>query len=262
MEVACVQAAFASGASKAERIDHMLLLLDRARGADLLVLPELWHVGYFNFDRYAEAAEPIHGPTISAVAEAARELGAFVHAGSIVERGEEGELYNTSFLMTPQGRVAHAYRKVHLFGYESEEPRLLTSGVQVRPATTDLGVVAMTTCYDLRFPELYRLLTDAELALVTSAWPTPRERHWQLLTRARALDNLFYLVACNVAGECNGVALAGRSVVVDPLGDVVAEAGADEEVLRAEIDLSRVAKIRAEYPFLDDRRIEIGRERR
>jgi predicted amidohydrolase len=259
MHVACVQTSLPTGAAKQERIDHVLSLLERTRGTDLIVLPELWHVGYFNFERYAEAAEPIHGPTISAMADAAKDLGAFVHAGSIVERGEEGEMYNTSVLLTPLGRVAHVYRKVHLFGYESQEPRLLTSGVEVRPATTDLGVVAMTTCYDLRFPELYRLLTVAEIALVTSAWPTPRQRHWELLTRARALDNLFYLVACNAAGECNGVRLAGRSVVVDPLGDVVAEAGAEEEVLRAEIDLSRVAKIRAEFPFLDDRRIDVGR---
>jgi predicted amidohydrolase len=148
-----------------------------------------------------------------------------------------------------------------LFGYESEESQLLTPGVEVRTISTDIGTLAMSTCYDLRFPELYRLLTEAELVLVASAWPVPRMEHWRLLTRARALDNLFYLVACNAAGECNGVGLAGHSVVVDPWGEIVAEAGDGEEILRAHIDLPTVAKIRAEFPVLDDRRIEVGRRR-
>ncbi len=261
MDVACVQAAFSPDADKPARIEHVLSLLRHVRDVDLVVLPELWHVGYFNFDRYAAGAEPVHGPTVTALADAARELGAFVHAGSIVERGEGRELYNTSVLLTPTGRVAHTYRKLHLFGYESDESQLLTPGVEVRTVSTDLGPLAMTTCYDLRFPELYRLLTDAEMVLVTSAWPDPRMEHWRLLTRARALDNFMYLVACNAAGECNGVRLAGHSVVVDPWGEVVAEAEAGEEILRAHIDLPKVAKIRAEFPVLDDRRIEIGRKR-
>jgi predicted amidohydrolase len=259
MNVACVQTAFPPEADKSARIDHVRSLLRGVSDVDLVLLPELWHVGYFNFDRYAAAAEPIHGLTIGALADAARELGAFVHAGSIVEKDEAGELYNTSVLLTPTGRVAHIYRKVHLFGYESDESRLLTAGVEVRTVSTDLGPLAMTTCYDLRFPELYRLLAEAEAVLVTSAWPDPRMEHWRVLTRARAVDNLMYVIACNAAGECNGVRLAGHSVVVDPWGEVVAEAGADEDILRAHVDLPKVAKIRAEFPVLDDRRIQIGR---
>jgi len=260
VEVACIQAAFEPGATPSERIDHILSLLDAVHGADLVVLPELWHVGYFNFESYDDAAEPVHGPTVGALADAAKDLGAYVHAGSIVERAEGNELFNTSVLIAPEGRVVHIYRKVHLFGYESQEAHRLTPGAEIKTVETDLGVLAMATCYDLRFPELFRLLADAEVALVTSAWPVPRVEHWRLLTRARALDNLFYLVACNAAGECNGTQLAGRSVVVDPWGSVVAEAGAGEEVLRASIDAPAVAKVRSAFPFLDDRRIEVGRK--
>ena len=261
MDVACVQAAFSPDADTPARIEHVLSLLRYVRDVDLVVLPELWHVGYFNFDRYEAGAEPVHGQTVSALAGAARELGAFVHAGSIVERGEDGALYNTSVLLTPTGRVAHTYRKVHLFGYKSDETRILTPGVEVRTVSTDLGPLAMTTCYDLRFPELYRLLTEAEFVLVTSAWPDPRMEHWRRVTRARALDNLMFLIACNAAGECNGVRLGGHSVVVDPWGEVVAEAGGGEEILRAHVDLAKVAKIRTEFPVLDDRRIDVGRKR-
>src|SRR5205809_312205 len=94
VEVALVQAEFDPDTLARARVDHVLSLLERAQGADLVVLPELWHVGYFDFDRYAAAAEPIHGPTVSAIAEAAAQMGAYVHAGSIVERGADGGLYN------------------------------------------------------------------------------------------------------------------------------------------------------------------------
>jgi predicted amidohydrolase len=258
MEIALIQPAFEPAAGKSARIEHVLSLLPDARDADLIVLPELWPVGYFNFDRYEHDAEALHGPTVDAMAGAASSIRAYVHAGSIVERSAEGALYNTSVLLTPVGRVLHTYRKVHLFGIASSEPDLLTPGVQVMAAPTVLGIIGMTTCYDLRFPELYRLLTEAEVVLVASAWPAERLEHWRVLTRARAIDNLLYVVACNEAGECNGVELGGHSVVVDPWGEIVAEAGDGEEILRATIDVSRVAEMRRQFPVLDDRRIDVG----
>jgi predicted amidohydrolase len=258
MDVALIQPAFDAGDSTERRIDHVLALFEQARDADLVMLPELWPVGYFNFDRYAQAAEPVHGATMGRLSEAAQDIRAYVHAGSIVEATPDGELYNTSVLITPIGRVLHTYRKLHLFSLESQEADLLTPGVQVRVVPTVLGRLAMTTCYDLRFPELYRLLSDAEVVLVTAAWPAARAEHWRVLTRARAIENLVYVIACNQAGECNGVRLAGRSVVVDPRGELVAEAGAGEEVLHATIDVSAVEKARAEFPVLDDRRIDVG----
>ncbi len=114
----------------------------------------------------------------------------------------------------------------------------------------------MTTCYDLRFPELYRLLLDegAQLIVVPAGWPAARLEHWLLLLRARAVENQLFVIGCNQVGMQEGVELAGHSAVVDPWGRILAEAAADEEVLTVDLDLALVAKIRDEFPVLRDRR--------
>ena len=118
------------------------------------------------------------------ISDAAKEIGAWVHAGSIIE-DDEGSLHNTSVLLAPDGSVASTYRKVHLFGFSEGEPRLLTAGQDVVVAETDLGRIGLATCYDLRFPEQFRLLIDAgaELVLIPAAWPAPRVEHWSVLAQ-------------------------------------------------------------------------------
>jgi predicted amidohydrolase len=184
---------------------------------------------------------------------AAARAGVRLHAGSIVERDEAGNLYNTSLLFDADGTLAHTYRKVHLFGYGSREQELLTPGSQVRAH----GPLALSTCYDLRFPELFRAQVDdgSQLFLVAAAWPLARLAHWQLLLRSRALENQSFLLACNAAGRQGTVELAGRSAVVDPWGEVVAEAGAGAETLTVEIDPDLAVRARKEFPALADRRL-------
>lgn len=252
--VACVQLAARDGETPAERLRRVRGLLSGKR-PDLVLLPELWPVGFFQFDRYEERAEPVDGPTLRGIGELARELRAHVHGGSIIERRHDGGLSNTSLLVDPDGELVLAYRKRNLFGYRSREAELLVPGERTAVVATPLGRVGITTCYDLRFPEPYLELVSqgAELVLVGSAWPHERLEHWRLLTRARALESLFYLVACNAAGTDAGTRLAGHSVVVDPWGEVVGEAGADEALLVAEIDLTRVGQVRREFPVLAGR---------
>jgi predicted amidohydrolase len=218
-----------------------------------VLLPELWATGYFAFDDYAATAEPLDGPLVTAMGAAARAAGVTLHAGSMVERDEAGHLHNTSLLFDPSGTLVHTYRKVHLFGYGSREQELLTPG----DAVGAYGSVALSTCYDLRFPELFRTQVDAgsQLFLVAAAWPLSRLAHWQLLLRSRALENQSYLLACNAAGRQGGVELAGRSAVVDPWGEVVAEAGAGPGTLTAEIDTDLPVRARKEFPALADRRL-------
>jgi predicted amidohydrolase len=146
---------------------------------------------------------------------------------------------------------------VHLFGYGSREVSLLTPGTTVRACPTALGTVGISTCYDLRFPELYRLQVDggAELFLVAAAWPRARLAHWQLLLRARALENQAFLAACGAAGRQGDVVLSGRSAVVDPWGAVLAEAGDTAGTLTVEVDLGEVARARKDFPALADRRL-------
>lgn len=225
------------------------------RGAELVVLPEMWNVGYFAFDGYEDAAEPLDGPTATRFSHLADELGVHLHAGSVVERDGD-DLYNTSLLFDPDGERIGTYRKLHLFGYESEESALLTPGEEVCAVDTELGTVGLTTCYDLRFPALYRALVDrgVELLLVTSAWPDARAEHWELFTRTRAVESQVFLVAANLAGTNAGVSLAGRSVVVDPWGVRRANAGAGERTVVADVDLDEVSAGRESFPALRDRR--------
>ncbi|MEK7414876.1 MAG: carbon-nitrogen family hydrolase [Planctomycetota bacterium] len=240
--------------TKAQTLERVLGELDRAVGSDLLLLPELWSCGYFSFNRYRDDSETLTGPLLSAIADKARLLRAHIFAGSLVEcRGSD--LFNTSVLLSPSGQILATYRKIHLFGFQSDERRLLTAGDHVTVVDTPWGRTGLTTCYDLRFPELYRRMLDqgASVFLVTSAWPQARLEAWRLFNRARAHENLAYLISCNCAGINNNVTLAGHSMVVDPLGAVVAEAGETGCQLSAEIDPQMVAQARHTFTAIHDR---------
>ncbi|GAA4657982.1 carbon-nitrogen family hydrolase [Streptomyces youssoufiensis] len=257
MKIALVQVASPPDESPADRRARVGRLVAEARGADLVALPELWAPAFFAFDAYAERAETLDGPTVTAARAWARSLRAHVHLGSVIERDERGRLFNTAVLLAPDGSLAHTYRKVHVFGYGSREAELLTPGDRLSVAAAPWGRVAATTCYDLRFPELWRDLVDrgAHSVITPAAWPAARLEHWRLFTTARAVEEQILLVACNAVGtQDGGVELGGHSRVVDPWGTVLAEAGADEGVTRCEVDPGIVERVRAEFPVLADRR--------
>jgi len=214
--------------------------------------------------------------------------------------GPDGkELWNTSLVFAADGSLAATYRKIHRFGFGRGEPVLLEAGdalslvdvpdysrvdvpdssrVDVpdssRVDVPDSSLVdvpdysrvaeparaALSTCYDLRFPELYRAQLDAgaTLFVIPAAWPAARVRHWTLLAHARAIENQCVVVACNTAGTHAGVEMGGRSQVVLPTGDVAAMAGSDEEVLSVVVDMSVVSAYRASFPVLRDRRLPLG----
>ncbi|MET7812659.1 carbon-nitrogen family hydrolase [Streptomyces sp. NPDC005395] len=240
---------------EARRLRAAALVGEQA-GADLVVLPELWTTGAFAFEEFDTAAEPLRGPTYEAMAKAASDAGVWLHAGSIPERDADGRLYNTSLVFSPAGDLAASYRKIHRFGFDKGEAVLMGAGrepvtVPV-PDTTTLGVA---TCYDLRFPELFRALVDAgaEILVVPAGWPERRRSHWTLLAQARAVENQAFVLACGTAGTHAGVPQAGHSIVVDPWGEVLAQAGAGEEVLTVEFDPGKVARTREQFPALKDR---------
>ncbi|MFI0404311.1 nitrilase-related carbon-nitrogen hydrolase [Actinomadura sp. 3N508] len=254
--VALVQVESPASEPPARRMERVGRMVADARGADLVLLPELWVPGYFAFDRYAELAEPLDGDTVEAGREWARELGGFLHLGSVLERSAGGRLHNTAVLIDPSGTVVHTYRKIHVFGYRSREAELLTPGETVGTVASPLGPMGATTCYDLRFPEVWRALVDAgaEAVAVPAAWPARRRAHWRLFTEARAVEQQVLVLACNAAGVQGDVALGGASRVTDPWGTVLAEAGDVEEILYCEVDPGVVARTRAEFPVLSDRR--------
>lgn len=256
--VALVQLSSPETESQTERITRVEALL-RSHAEDhidLFVLPELWSAGYFAFAHYAARAEEINGPTVSMAQRVARDLGAWIHLGSFIERDAAGKLYNTAALIDASGKLVHTYRKIHVFGYQSLEAQLLTPGTMLSVSTSPLGPLASTTCYDLRFPGLWLELgtRGAEAVVVPAAWPAARREHWQLLTQSRAVEHQVWVLAVNTCGTQAGTELGGSSRIVDPWGRVIAECSpTEEEVLIVDLDADLVAQVRAEFPVIGDR---------
>jgi predicted amidohydrolase len=266
MKVAVIQVSYGDDEPVAERVERVAALVRAQVGHDLVVLPELWAPGGFAYREWDERAEPVDGPIAQAMSAAARDAGVMLHAGSIVERPSDGEtgpegrgLWNTSLVFTPDGGLAAAYRKIHRFGFGAGEPRLMDAGEDI--VLVDLfggaAKAALSTCYDLRFPELYRAQLDAgaTVFLIPAAWPAARVRHWTLLAHARAIENQCVVIACNTAGTHSGTTMGGHSQVVLPTGEALAMAGDREQVLSVEVDLGAIGDYRESFPVLADRRL-------
>ncbi|CAL2055692.1 MULTISPECIES: carbon-nitrogen family hydrolase [Streptomyces] len=272
MRASLIQIAVDEGESPASRRQRAAALVRAQAGADLVVLPELWTTGAFAYEDFGREAEPLQGPTYETMAEAAADAGVWLHAGSIPERAtsadgsgpDDGTLYNTSLVFSPSGELAAAYRKIHRFGFDQGEAVLMGAGRE--PVTVPLPgtTLGLGTCYDLRFPELFRALVDAgaEVLVLPAGWPERRRAHWTLLARARAVENQAFVLACGTAGTHAGVPQAGHSIVVDPWGEVLAEAGAGEEVLTVDLDPAKVAATREQFPALKDRVLGLATPRR
>ncbi|MEK8198254.1 MULTISPECIES: carbon-nitrogen family hydrolase [Lysinibacillus] len=254
MKIASIQMEIKENESKIARIDRVESMIDKLKGQDLIVLPETWATGYFAFDRYVDESEEINGDFVQRFSSKAKEVQSYLFAGSFIERNN-GKFYNTSVLFSPDGDLIGTYRKIHLFRYGSHEGKILTRGNEITVVDTDFGKVGLSTCYDLRFPELYRAQVDlgAELLLVTSAWPHARLEHWKIFNTARALENQCFLISSNCVGNTHGVHLGGHSQVVDPWGIVMASGGDEETIVKTEIDPSQIAHIRDIFPNLKHR---------
>jgi predicted amidohydrolase len=235
------------------------------QGAKVVALPEvfIWR-GSKKLER--ANAEPIPGPTSGAMAALAAELGIFLLAGSILEEISGSEkAYNTSLLFDPAGKLLTAYRKIHLFDVD------LANGVSLRESATraygdaiavgrsDLGVMGLSVCYDLRFPELYRRLAEqgAQIIFVPAAFTAyTGEAHWEPLLRSRAIENQAYVIAPGQFGQSrSSFATHGHSMIVDPWGKILAELADGPGIVSAEIDLDYLAQVRTELPALRHRRV-------
>ncbi|MET9376083.1 carbon-nitrogen family hydrolase [Streptomyces sp. NPDC002992] len=270
MRASLIQIAVDPDESVESRRVRVADLVRQERGAaDLVVLPELWPMGAFAYESFAAESEPVNGPTYEAMASAARDAEVWLHAGSIVEAAggalsAGGVLYNTSLVFSPAGEPVATYRKIHRFGFDKGEAVMMAAGDELVTVALPGLTVGVGTCYDLRFPELFRGLVDAgaQAFVVPAGWPARRRSHWTLLARARAVENQAYMLACGTAGTHAGVEQAGHSIVVDPWGEVLAEAGPDEEILRVELDPAKVTTTREQFPALKDRVLGVARPRR
>ncbi len=231
------------------------------RRSDLVVLPELWSTGYA-LDRAEELASPISGRSLGKswfgrFAALAKRNRVWL-TGSLLERQADGRFYNCMPLYGPKGELAAAYRKIHLFRLMDEDA-YLAPGQDSTMIDLPWGRVGLAICYDLRFPELFRryALNGAQLIVLPAEWPCVRQEHWRTLLRARAIENQCFIAACNRVGESGGTTFCGRSAVIDPWGEVLAEGGEDEELLTVTVDLNECSVARQQIPVFEDRRPEL-----
>lgn len=256
MKTSAIQLSIEPNDSPQARQDQAFELVrgEARRGAEFVVLPELWKVGFFAFDDYAGSAESLDGPLSTQLSRLARECGVVLCGGSFIERDRAG-LRNTAVVFDRDGRRLPAYRKMHLFPYGSREPELLRAGKDVVVINIAGIGVGLATCYDLRFPELFRAMVDqgAEVFVVVSAWPFPRFAAWQTLIRARAIENQAAIVACN----CAGAGFLGATQANDAWGTTLGELSEQPGVLRCELDVEAVRAARADFPALAGRRLDL-----
>ena len=236
--------------------------------ADIVVLPEMFNCPYENsqFTQYAEARED--SPTLKALSGCARDLGVYIVGGSIPEF-DDGNIYNTSFVFNRMGDIIARHRKVHLFnidvpgGITFRESDILNAGGEVTVFETEYGKIGLAICFDIRFPELFRLmvLKGAGLIIVPAAFNmVTGPAHWEVLIRARAVDNQLYVAAASPARDENANYIAyGNSIVADPWGKVTARAGAGMEILYSDIDPNYVESVRKQLPVLSGLRSDIYR---
>ena len=234
-------------------------------GADLVALPELWSCHGLD-EAYRENAEPVPGPTTDFLGELARELGIYLLGGSILE-GDPGaqRLSNTSTFFDPSGEMTAVYRKIHLFDVKVSDREYLESaniapGSEIVTAKAGAATLGLSVCYDVRFPELYRLLAlrGAEILAVPAAFTLQTGKdHWELLLRARAVENQAFVVAPAQWGQkADGRWTYGRSMIVDPWGTVLATCPDRDGHALATMDLDYLDRFRAEFPALTNRRPE------
>ena len=264
MRVAAVQLNATADRAANMAVADRLTRAAAADGARLIVLPEKWTVMGSDEDQ-RRAAEPLDGPAISWAREIARELGVDLVAGSILEfvPGQE-KLANTSVHVGPQGEIEAIYRKVHMFdvevgGRSYRESAIEQAGDEIVLSRTADGVeLGLSICYDLRFPELYRILAvrGARVIAIPAAFTLTTTRdHWEALVRARAIENQAFVIAANQIGtHPGGQQSGGRSLIVDPWGVVLAQAPDGEGHIVAELDLERQREIRTQLPSLANRR--------
>jgi predicted amidohydrolase len=235
-----------------------------AKGAQLVVLPEKWHA-LGSDEQQLGAVQATDGPAPTLARELAAELGIELVAGSWLQLGVDGRVRNTSQLIDAAGEVRAAYSKIHMFdvevgGHVYRESAITAPGEEiVVTPLTDGTPLGLTVCYDVRFPELYRTLAVAGAQLITipaAFTAATTATHWEILVRARAIENQLFVIAANQVGEHGGgMRSGGNSMIVDPWGEILARAGDEQPcVIDAELDLGRVDAVRAKLPSLAGRR--------
>lgn len=255
MKIACLQLdiAFGNPAENKRRVQRELEQICDQQ-LDVIVLPELWTTGY-DLPNLQTIADEDGKDTKSFISELAQLYNVNIVAGSVAKKTKTS-ITNTMYVANRTGDIVGEYSKLHLFRL-MDEHLYLQSGDETGFFTLDGTLCAGVICYDIRFPEWIRAHTvqGATVLFVVAEWPLPRLSHWRTLLQARAIENQCYVVACNRAGTDPNNVFAGHSLIIDPWGNIVSEAGETPCSLIGEIDLAKVSEVRSQIPIFQDRRL-------
>lgn len=258
MKVSCIQMDVAFCQPEENRIRAERLIRQAAlEHPDVILLPELWDVGFFPKENLHALADPDCRNVISHMGALARELCVNIVAGSVAcRRGDK--VYNTACVFDRDGNLTAQYDKTHLFSPMGEDA-WFAKGNHISRFRLDGHDVGVLICYDIRFPELTRAMTvpGLEILFMVSQWPGVRISHLRVLTQARAIENQMFLACCNACGRAGETQYGGHSSVVDPWGNVLSQAGEKEEIITADCDFSVTDKIRSSMHIFADRRPDI-----
>jgi omega-amidase len=257
MKVACLQIDIVYGkpSQNKENVQTEIMRVMKF-SPDVIVLPELWSTGY-DLTRIAEIADLEGSDTKKFISRLARKYQVNIVAGSIAKK-TAGKTFNTMYIFNRSGEYVAEYSKAHLFKL-MDEHLYLQHGNSKGLFTVDGVSSAGLICYDIRFPEWVRshATSGAEIIFVVAQWPLMRLEHWRTLLKSRAIENQCYIVACNRVGSDPNNEFAGHSLIIDPWGEILAEANLQVMALTATIDLEKVASVRKQIPIFDDRRPEL-----
>jgi omega-amidase len=253
MRISLIQmdVSFGDPAYNRRQVEQKLAQVMERDHPEVVALPEMWNTGYdlTRLDRLAD-----RGELVEWMGKKAKEFGITLVGGSIAEVKEDGH-YNACYVFSPQGEVVAQYRKLHLFRLMKEE-KFLRPGSE-GPVMFPVGDyrAGVIICYDVRFPEMVRSLALAgvELLFVPAEWPHPRLHHWRTLNQARAIENQMPVVAINRVGSDPNNRFCGHSMIIDPWGNVLTEAGEEETFLTADLDMTEVGRVRKKIPVFEDR---------
>jgi len=224
-------------------------------GAEVVVLPELWTTGYCldEIEKYTDEQAEV----VETFKKIAAQKSVWIVGGSLPIKKEDG-IFNELVIINPTGELIKTYDKVHLFQLMNEH-KYLQAGTSDAFFEIEGYKAAGFVCYDLRFPEWMRAhaIGGANLLFFVAQWPIQRIQHWEILLKARAIENQCFVVACNRVGKDTDNTFGGNSLIIDPWGEVLAKGGLEEEILTAQIDLEKVQEIRNTIPIFEDRKIDL-----
>lgn len=257
MKVCAVQIAAAVGdrAANMRKVEEQLALA-AGHGIDVAVLPELWDMGFYPANAL-ELGDPEGEQSQAFLAKQAAKHKINLVGGSIIHK-KDGKIRNRSYVFDRGGALVSQYDKIHLFS-PSKEHENFAAGDKLAVYELDGVSVGQIICYDIRFGELVRTLAlkGIKILFAPAAWPHPRLNHWRLLAQARAVENQMFVVAVNTVGPVNNLTFCGHSIMVDPWGEIIAEAGGEEQLLIGKLDLAVIADIRERINVFRDRRPEL-----